>query len=134
MAMKLLIVDDSEPIRTSLRGLLSRIVGISSVEEATTLAEAVQSVQRDAPHLMILDLHLPDGLGWQIIGSLKQLSSSLQIAVMTIHADDSYRQRCLMLGANWFFDKATEFEMLLDVVRRQAELIPSNSPKLGELL
>lgn len=36
MAVRLLIVDDSEPIRTSLRGLLERVQGVAHIEEAAT--------------------------------------------------------------------------------------------------
>lgn len=122
MTMKLLIVDDSEPIRASLRGLLGCVAGITRIEEASTLAEAVQYVQRDAPQLVILDLHLPDGLATQVIGTLKQMAPHMAIAVLTLHAEQSYRQRCLALGADWFFDKTREIEELVTVVRQHAAL------------
>jgi len=122
MAIKLLIVDDSDPVRASLRGLLSRVQNITQIEEAATLTEALQCVRRDAPHLMVLDLHLPDGLGTQIIGTLRQLAPSMQIAVLTIHAEQSFRQECLSLGVDWFFDKTSEFEKLISVVCLLSEL------------
>ncbi len=120
--MNLLIVDDSEPVRAGLRGLLSRIPGVTRIEDAATLAEALQSVQREAPHLLILDLHLPDGLGTQVIGALKQLAPGMQVAVLTLHAADGFRRKCLSLGADWFFDKGTEVDTLVDMVRQQAKL------------
>ncbi len=122
MPFTLLVVDDSKPIRASLRGLFGSIAGITSVAEAGTLAQALQSAWRNPPNLVILDLRLPDGLATQIIDPLKKIAVGLRIAVLTIHADDGYRQQCLALGADWFFDKATEFDQLLDVVRQQAEL------------
>jgi len=122
MPSKLLVVDDSKLIRDSLRGLLKTIAGITSVTEAATLAQALQSAWLDPPSLVILDLRLPDGLGMQIIGPLKSISAGLRIAVFTIHADDKYRAQCLALGADWFFDKATEFDKLLDVVRQHTAL------------
>ena len=118
MPIELLIVDDSELIRTSLRGLLGSVTGIAIIREATTLAMALDSVRRDPPTLVILDLNLPDGLGIDIIQQLKQRSPTLWLAVLTIHADPLYRQRCLTLGADWFFDKATETDPLLEVVRQ----------------
>ena len=122
MPSKLLVVDDSKLIRDSLRGLLATIAGITSVTEADSLAHALQSAWRDPPTLVILDLRLPDGLCTQIIGPLKSISCGLRIAVFTIHADDKYREQCLALGADWFFDKATEFDKLLDVVRQHTAL------------
>jgi DNA-binding NarL/FixJ family response regulator len=122
MPIKLLVVDDSQPIRDSLRGLLGRILSGAHIQEAVTLAQALHCARLDPPQLVILDLHLPDGLATEIIAPLRQLSPGLCIAVLTIHADAAYRHKCLSLGANWFFDKATEFENLLDVVRSEVQL------------
>jgi two-component system OmpR family response regulator len=132
MPIKLLIVEHSQPIRASLRCLLSRIDGIAGIYEATSLDEAMECAQQVVPDLVILDLHLPDGLGIQIIGRLRQLSPNLQVAVLTNQTPDGYRQRCMELGAHWFFDKATEFEALLDVARQQAALSTHLLPNQGD--
>ena len=128
MPITLLIVDDSDLIRSSLRSLLGSVAGIASIREASTLAEALDSVWCDSPTLVILDLHLPDGLGMSIIQKLKQASPTLWLAVLTIHADPISRQRCLALGADWFFDKATEIDDLLDAVTQLADLNGSAVP------
>lgn len=131
MPITLLIVDDSDLIRASLRSLLGSVTGIASIREATTLDEALTSVWRDPPMLVILDLSLPDGLGINIIERLKQLSPTLWLAVLTIHADSFYRQHCLALGADWFFDKATETDQLLDVIRQLIVQNPMLNPNEG---
>ena len=120
--MNLLIVEDSVLISGLLHDLLAGLPGIGRIDQAATLALALQSVRREAPTLVILDLQLPDGNGMQIIGTLKQLSPELRIAVLTLHADNAYRQQCLALGADWFFDKATDIDELLCQVRQQAAL------------
>lgn len=124
MPIHLLIVDDSKLIRTSLRALLGSVEGIATICEASTLSEALVSVQADPPALVILDINLPDGLGMDIIKLIKQLSPAVLIAMFTIHAEPAYRQHCLALGADWFFDKATETDALLEVVRQHAVLKP----------
>ena len=129
MPMTLLIVDDSDLIRASLRALLGSVTGIGSIREASTLGEAQDSVWRDPPTLVILDLNLPDGHGMDIIKLLKQRSPALWLAVLTIHADLGYRQRCLALGADWFFDKATETDALLEVVRQLVLQNPMIEPQ-----
>jgi DNA-binding NarL/FixJ family response regulator len=133
MTTHVLIVDDSELIRTSLRALLGSVAGIASIREASTLREALVSVQADPPVLVILDMNLPDGLGMHIIKPLKQLSPAVLIAVFTIHADPSYSKRCMALGADWFFDKATETDALLEVVRQLAVLKPLIHTNQGTL-
>jgi DNA-binding NarL/FixJ family response regulator len=124
MPSHLLIVDDSEPVRTSLRALLGIAAGIASIREAATLGQALDSARQDPPTLVILDMSLPDGLGMDIIEALRRLAPNALIAVHTIHAHDAFRQRCLALGADWFFDKCTDTDALLQVVRQHAALNP----------
>jgi DNA-binding NarL/FixJ family response regulator len=133
MPTHLLLVDDSELIRTSLRALLGNVEGIASIREAATLGEALDSARRNTPTLVIMDLHLSDGLGMRIIQPLKQLTPMPRIAVLTIHAEPVYRQRCLALGVDWFFDKACEVESLMDVVHQYVALNQLNHSNQGTL-
>jgi DNA-binding NarL/FixJ family response regulator len=122
MTMKLLIVDDSELIRTRLLGLFERLPGIGTTHTADTLAQTLESVRCERPTLVILDLHLSDGNAIQIINSLKQLEVGMGIAILTNDASEFNRRKCLGAGADWFFDKSTEFENLIEVVRELAVL------------
>ena len=125
--MKLLVVDSSELIRTSLLGLLEEIPGINAIHTATTLAQARISVARESPTLVVLAAHLPDGNAIEIIPTLKRLAPAMLIAVFTNDADDFNRRKCLEAGADLFFDKSIEFGDLLTVVRRQAALTGKDS-------
>lgn len=122
MALKLLLVDDSELIRLSLRALLEPIAGIGIIHTADTLAQARESVSRLAPSLLILDIHLPDGHALQIIPVLKQLAPCMRMVIFTNDVNEFNRRKCLQAGADWFFDKSIEFDELLAVVQQQAGL------------
>ena len=121
MSLHLLIVDDSNLVRTSLCRLLQTIPGVACIAEAGSLKQAMQRAREDVPDLVILDMQLPDGLGLEIIGSLKQLSPDLRVAVLSLHGNDSYRQCSLALGADWFFDKVTDLDGLLECVQLQVQ-------------
>ena len=125
MVMKLLIVEDSAPIRASLLGLLEGIEGLGSVHTAATLAQALEVVRHELPGMVILDLRLPDGNAMHHIHTLKGLSPLMWIAVLTNDANEFVRDKCLKAGANCFFDKSTEFEKVIDVARQQARLHPA---------
>ena len=114
MPMDVLIVDDSPAVRTSLRALLGCITGVGSVREAATLRAALDGIRCDPPALLILDLHLPDGRGDIALPTLKQLAPEMRIAVFSLHADNSQQQQCRVQGADWFFDKATQADALLE--------------------
>lgn len=122
MAFKILIVDDSAQVRASLIGLLERIAGVDAIDQAASLAQAVLRIQLQPPALVVLDLRLPDGLGCDLIPILKRHEPRIRIAILTFHADDSYRKKCLALGSHWFFDKATQCDDLFEVIQQEAKL------------
>ena len=124
MPTRLLIVDDSEQIRSRLRALLDSVPGITHIREAQTLDQALDSVRLEPPTLVILDMSLPDGLGMQIIQPLKRLTPTVLIAVLTMHGHIGIRKHCLALGADWFFDKLSDIDALLEVVRQHAARKP----------
>jgi DNA-binding NarL/FixJ family response regulator len=134
MTMTLLIVDDSDLIRTSLRGLLDGIRGIDAIHMADTLVQTLAMVRRVGPTLLILDLHLPDGNAMTVIPYLKQLASEMNIAVLTNDATELNRKKSLQAGADWVFDKSTEFENLLEIVQMQAALNILTTPNEGSSL
>jgi len=128
MPMNVLIVDDAPAVRTSLRYLLRCIKGVGVVREAGTLSEALACVRRDPPAVLILDLHLPDGLGDSVLQTLKQLAPEMRIAVFSLHADRSHQQQCLALGADWFFDKTTQADALLDSLLLEVQRFEPTGP------
>jgi DNA-binding NarL/FixJ family response regulator len=115
--MKLLIIEDSEHIRASFVSLMECIPSIDCICTAVSLFDAMHCVSKFSPSIDALDLHLPDGFGTELINQIQHLASDVRIAVLTNDASEFNRKICLSLGANWFFDKSTEFEMFLDVVR-----------------
>ena len=130
MPMDVLIVDDSQAVRTSLRAALGCITGVGSVREAATLHAALDCVRCDPPALLILDLHLPDGLGDTALQTFKQLAPEMRIAVFSLHADNSHQQQCRAHGADWFFDKATQADALLDRLLLEVQRGVSTEPDL----
>lgn len=112
--MKLLIVDDSELIRSRLSGFLR---GQAEIDTAATLAQTLERAASRPHELAILDLHLPDGDASDIIPALKRLAPAMRIAVLTNDATTFNSRRCLSAGADWFFDKSTEFEKVLALVQ-----------------
>ena len=86
MTTHLLIVDDSEQIRTSLHALLNTVEGISSIRQAATLGQALDSVRHDPPTLVILDMRLSDGMGMDFIEPIKRLAPAVLIAMLTVYS------------------------------------------------
>lgn len=68
---KILILDDEEAIRFVLHKLIER-VGPCEIYEAATLKEAITLCETHKFDLLFLDHHIPDGIGWDIAGKIRE--------------------------------------------------------------
>lgn len=115
--MKILLVDDSDLIRFRLVRQIGCLPGVGQVLTASGRMQAQYIVARMRPELVVLDLHLPDGDPVHLIPDFKHICPDIQVVILTNDATDYNRQRCLAAGADGFFDKSTEFELLLEQLR-----------------
>jgi DNA-binding NarL/FixJ family response regulator len=115
--MKVLVVDDSAGVRGRIATLLRDIDGVELVLEAADATRAIDLSRALRPEFVILDLNLPDRSGLEILPLLKRLLRAPTVLVLTNHTGDAYAQRCRDLGADHFFDKSTQFEAAVDLVR-----------------
>jgi|JI10StandDraft_1071094.scaffolds.fasta_scaffold1243068_2 DNA-binding response OmpR family regulator len=121
-SMKVLIVDDSELIRTALMRLVANLPAAEAftVITAGTLAQAFESARREKPAFMVLDMHLPDGNALQVIEPLKRHLPEMVIAIFTAFPSKMHEATCRKAGADWFLDKASDVHVLLDLLVRHA--------------
>lgn len=122
MAFKVLIVDDSDLVCASLGKLLKGIPAIEQIYSTDSMTGALVSMKRHAPNFVVLDLHLRDGIALQRVEAFRRLTRRADVAVLTNHTSEYNRKASLAAGAGAFFDKSTEFELLLDLLRHRAAL------------
>ena len=119
------IVDDSPIVRNRLVSTLSELPNVEVVGQAETAFEAINSIRKLQPAVVVLDISMPGGSGMHVLETIKKERPGLTVIMLTNFAHDHYRQKCLQLGADFFFDKSTEFGRLSEVLR---ELPPPGSP------
>lgn len=112
---KVLIIDDSEVIRNRLIYLLSEIKGINVVGQARNVAGGYALYCSLNPDIIILDIRMPGESGISLLQKIKQNSPQTTIAILTNFPYIAYRKRCIELGADFFFDKSTEFEKVKSI-------------------
>jgi ActR/RegA family two-component response regulator len=66
-----------------------------------------------------VDLHMP-GSGLRLVEALGRRIDKPTIVVLTNYPYVQYRNRCLSAGAQYFFDKATEFDSVVNVLADMA--------------
>jgi DNA-binding NarL/FixJ family response regulator len=116
--LKILIADDSALLRSRLSLLVSEVPGVELVGQAATAGETIETIQRLKPNVVILDLRMPGGGGLQVLEKLKSIETAPLVIILTAFAYPQYRQRCLELGASYFFDKTTEFDGMLELIQQ----------------
>jgi len=120
-AKTVFIVDDSTVVRERLAQMISGLPGVDVVGQADIAFEAIDGLRRLRPTCAVLDISMPGGSGIHVLETIKREQPALSVIMLTNFAQDQYRQKCLQLGAGYFFDKTTEFEKVLDVLRLQGD-------------
>lgn len=114
------VVEDTEATRTALMGELSLIENLSLVGYSATSAGAVTGIAYSQPDVVLLDLNLASGSGWDVLAAVGRASRKPVIIVLTNHSEPQFRRKAIREGANFFFDKSTEIAGCLTTIRALA--------------
>jgi DNA-binding NarL/FixJ family response regulator len=118
MKLGVYLVEDSEIMSTLLRELLEGN-GASIVGHAESAQTAIADIARVKPDVVILDVALRRGNGFDVLKSLRDHPPAKKAVrvVLTNYTLASYRNAAKRLEADYFFDKSNEIPELLRVVR-----------------
>jgi DNA-binding NarL/FixJ family response regulator len=119
--MKIFIADDSEVVCERLTTMFSELPGIEIIGQAKNVGESIESIRRLHPDVVILDIRMPGGSGIDVLEDIKKTNTAPVVIVLTNYPYPQYRKKCMALGAEYFFDKATEFEKVTEVLQRLIE-------------
>jgi DNA-binding NarL/FixJ family response regulator len=137
--MNLLIMDDAANIRRRIVELLSDVSGIDAIIESEDVASALKAIHEHKPDVVILDIQVPPAgamrNGIDVLKLTKQQFPKTGVIMLTNFANPRYREECTRLGADYFFDKSSEFEQVPDAVLRMLKrgATPSGSTHPGAL-
>jgi DNA-binding NarL/FixJ family response regulator len=115
---RVVVVDDSEIVRNRLRAMVAEIDSVAVVGEAETGQEGLALTRARCPDLVVLDLQMPGSGGLDVLPEIKALDSPPIVAVLTNHGQLAYRKRALKLGADFFFDKASQLRGLEQTIEK----------------
>ncbi len=124
--MKLFIVDDSRSVQEGLHIIMSGIPGVTVVGYAVDEAGAIEDIDSLLPDVVILDLHLLSGSGFNVLVHIKKYHPVTKIIVLSNYATEAYVSRCLQYGADYVLDKSFQF-MLIENILKQL-ICPAASP------
>jgi DNA-binding NtrC family response regulator len=118
-ATDILLVDDDETFRMTLADQLRR--RFPSVREADTTARCMEALAEAEPDVILLDLHLSDGDGLELLGRLRERAPSTEVIVVTGFGTVDAAVEAMRRGAFDFVTKPLRLEALVQVVERAGE-------------
>jgi DNA-binding NarL/FixJ family response regulator len=115
--MRILIVDDNEPVRRGIAGLLASEKDWQVCGEAENGMDAIQKVRQLLPDLVLLDISMPGLDGLETARRLRQESPRIKILVLSQHDPAHLLPRALDAGANGCLDKSRVSTDLLPAIK-----------------
>ncbi len=109
--MKIYIADDSSEIRDRIKLLIENINEVEISGESGSASDAYDAIKLILPDLVITDLSMP-GNGVNLLKALKEEQLVRTVIVLTNFPFDQLREKCIKLGADYFLNKANEFEKI----------------------
>ena len=113
-----LVVEDDTDFLARFCGFVSAADDLSLVGGASTLAEARQLIERQAPDVLLTDLGLPDGSGIDLIRLAKERHPDCDAMVATVFGDEAHVIQSIEAGASGYLLKDSAAEDIAEQVRR----------------
>ncbi len=130
-ALKLFLVDDHQLFRAGVRHELSATGQVEIVGEAGDVAGAVAQVPRLAPDVVLVDVHMPDGGGPEVVRQV--LASCPAVRFLALSVSDAAEDviEAIRAGARGYVTKTISTEELLEALRMVADGDAVFSPRLA---
>lgn len=103
--IRLLIVDDSELVRMGLQTLLASEKTILVVAEAGNVAQAIFSGLAEKPAVVLMDIRLPDGTGFEACRKLLERLPATRVIFLTSVVDDKLVEEAIRSGGSGYLLK-----------------------------
>jgi DNA-binding NarL/FixJ family response regulator len=131
---KILIVDDHEVLRDSVKRVFDQQAETTTFGEAGTVPEALKLIREQDWDVVVLDISLGDRSGLEVLKELRQLRPGLPVLVLSMHSEEQYARRAFMAGAAGYITKDSPRAELVEAIKRVAEGGRYMSPALAENL
>jgi DNA-binding NarL/FixJ family response regulator len=120
VSIRVLVADDQSMVRAGFRMLLAGEEDIEVVAEASNGLEAVEKTARFKPHVILMDIRMPELDGLQATRRILAGDESARILILTTFDLDEYVYEALRSGASGFVLKDDSPEQLIAAIRTVA--------------
>jgi DNA-binding NarL/FixJ family response regulator len=114
--IRVLLVDDHALVRAGIRALIEMIESVDVVGEAGNGADALASIERLHPQIVLLDITMPDMNGLEVLQKITARFTGVRVIILTMHEAREYAVQALHFGAAGFIPKSAAAAELKDAI------------------
>ena len=93
--IRVLVVDDHELVRSGITRMLADNPDIEVIGEASSGEDAIDSVRKDSPDIVLMDIRMPGIGGLEATRRILRIDDAVRVIVVTACADDPYPTRVM---------------------------------------
>ncbi len=115
------IVEDHQILIDALELMLQRSKEFKFVGAASSLSDAYELVQRIKPDILLLDIQLPDGNGYDLVPKITSASPHTRVVVLTSYTDEDTVMRAVDYSVSGFLPKTASLTEFYKTIRKAAD-------------
>ena len=127
--IRVVVVDDHDMVRSGLSVFLESFPDLELVGEAANGVEAVRLCARVNPHVVLMDLVMPEMDGVAATQAIRQADPQIQVIALTSFAEDQLVEHALRAGAIGYLLKNISIDDLANAIRAAAKGKPTLAPE-----
>jgi len=132
--VRVLLADDHELVRAGVRKVLENSSGFEVVGEASRGDETLAKLAELEPDVLLLDLNMPGGDGFEVLRSARDTAGGARIVVLSLHVQAEYVSRAVREGADGYLSKDLAAQELPDAIASVMAGKPWYSAAVQEVL
>jgi len=102
---RIVIVDDHTLVRQGLKRIIGEMADLEVIGEAGDGLELLKLLEKITPHMILLDISMPNLRGNEAIREIKALHPEVKILILSMHKEKEYLYQAISAGANGYFLK-----------------------------
>jgi len=111
----ILLIDDSALFIHRIKKLLTERYNDLSIAVAGCFEEGLTMFARKSPHLIFLDINLPDRSGIDLLVAIRKMNKHVKIVMLTNNDPGEYFETCKRLGADYYLEKCLGFDSITGI-------------------
>ena len=118
---RIVLADGHTPLREGLKKILKESVDLNVVGEAEDSVELLRLLKQFVPHMVILDVSMPEGGGFEVTRTIKSMYPAMKVLILAMHKSYEYLRQALSAGADGYSlkeDATTEIILAVEAIRK----------------